>query len=299
MNNNNNQNLTSARTGGKAFTMLMCIYLLTSLVLQSILGLVFKTDSIWFLFFSGITPAIAITLILCLYNRGNFSQFKSDFMLNGTKAKYWIVILPLFLGMFFGLGFINGLIGEGIQALGGTLPQLKLPLTSVWEYLLMCLSYAVFPAVFEELFFRGLLLNSLKNTGETCAILSTALCFALYHCSLIQFVYQFIYGLILATIVYKTKSIIPSMALHFLNNFTVLSLEFFGVSVNLYYIWYIIFGLVILAVGIAFLVLPKGKRNQNKSVQEKGAKTKDFWFPFALFGAIVCAGMAILGVVAI
>lgn len=290
--NNENQNLTSARKGGIAFTLLMGVYLFLSLVLQVLIGLVFPQDSVWYYVLVGLIPAISVVVVIGYFYNGSFSHVKTDFLLCHADYKSWLIVLPLFLGMFFGLGFLNGIIGEGIEALGGTLPEIILPLNDFGEYLLLCVSYAIIPAIFEELFFRGLLLFSLKKVGKVCAIISTALCFALYHCSVIQFAYQFIYGVILATLVYKAKSIIPSMVLHFLNNFIVLTLEFFGVVINLYSLWFIIPGLLLLGLGAVAMIALK-----NKLQEKKSAKIKDFWLPYALFGSIVCVGFAVLTVV--
>ena len=84
--------------------------------------------------------------------------------------------------------------------------------------LVLVLVAAVLPAVFEELFFRGVLMRSLSRGGDLTAIIISALCFALCHGSLQNFVGPFAAGLIYGYMVYALGSVWPAVTAHFINN---------------------------------------------------------------------------------
>ena len=74
---------------------------------------------------------------------------------------------------------------------------------------------------FEEIFFRGVLYKVLRSyVNAPLTILLTALLFSSVHAGLYQGINIFALGLVLAYLVEKTGSIIPSIVLHFLINLT-------------------------------------------------------------------------------
>lgn len=89
-----------------------------------------------------------------------------------------------------------------------------------WGRLVTLLVGAILPAVGEELFFRGALQPLLiKATASNwLGIALTALLFALLHLSVIHFLAIFTYALLFGYVAHRTKSVYPSMLLHFLNN---------------------------------------------------------------------------------
>lgn len=81
------------------------------------------------------------------------------------------------------------------------------------------LAYAIFPAICEELFLRGLLQNEISKTaGAAAGIIVSSLAFALIHQELRYFLIYFVSGIILAVVSHITNSVIPSVILHTLNN---------------------------------------------------------------------------------
>lgn len=93
-------------------------------------------------------------------------------------------------------------------------------LTSVIGITLFTVQVAILPAIFEELLFRKAMLGMLSKYGNLLAILITSLCFGLMHQNITQGIFAFFMGIVLSFVTLKTKSIIPAMAIHFLNNFT-------------------------------------------------------------------------------
>lgn len=87
------------------------------------------------------------------------------------------------------------------------------------EIVLMVITVGVLPAFFEEILFRGLVLNRLqKVTSDTFAIFFSALMFGLIHGNVVQIPFAFLLGLYLGWMTVYTKSIIPAMLFHCLNN---------------------------------------------------------------------------------
>jgi membrane protease YdiL (CAAX protease family) len=81
------------------------------------------------------------------------------------------------------------------------------------------LSIVVAPAIFEELLFRGIILNGFLRIYKTRnAILLSALLFGLIHLNVSQFFGGFTAGLLLGWVYTKTGSIIYCVIMHAFNN---------------------------------------------------------------------------------
>lgn len=72
--------------------------------------------------------------------------------------------------------------------------------------------------IFEEIFYRRIILGSLRRYGDTFAIVISAILFGAMHGNFSQFFYAFTLGLIYGYIVVRSNSIIPAILLHALNN---------------------------------------------------------------------------------
>lgn len=91
---------------------------------------------------------------------------------------------------------------------------------------LVCL-IAVFPAISEELAFRGLMLPWMHAAvGERKALLYSSALFAALHLSYLSLPYLFLVGWVLGLARIRSRSLYPSIVLHFLHNYAVL--ELFG-----------------------------------------------------------------------
>lgn len=84
---------------------------------------------------------------------------------------------------------------------------------------LSVLGVSVVPAIAEEFVFRGVILNVFKPYGEKFAILASSLLFGLLHGNVEQFIFAFLLGLYFGYVAIKTKSILPTIIIHFFNNF--------------------------------------------------------------------------------
>lgn len=77
----------------------------------------------------------------------------------------------------------------------------------------------VMAPIFEEIVYRGIILDELllKYNWKKAVIIS-ALIFAVIHLNFVQLTDAFIAGIILGTVYCKTKSLMPCIMIHFLNN---------------------------------------------------------------------------------
>ena len=79
---------------------------------------------------------------------------------------------------------------------------------------------AFFPALFEELFFRGMIQTFFTKWWKKpiLAIIVTSIIFSLIHMSIYLFISRAILGFVLGLMFYKTRNIWVNTIAHFLNN---------------------------------------------------------------------------------
>ena len=90
---------------------------------------------------------------------------------------------------------------------------------SVGAFLLQVLLVAVLPAICEETTHRGLLLRGLSSMGMVKVVVLSSIFFGLMHMNITQFFYATVLGFIIALSVVISRSIVPGMIIHFMNNF--------------------------------------------------------------------------------
>lgn len=283
----------SAKNSGLAYSAMMIIYVILSFIGQGILSSFLATESFPYLFISSLFSVVALAIAVVLFK----DKTENIFYASGVKKFRPVYLIPtvmLSCGMFFGLGFVNGLIGTVIQNAGLKAGAVGLPLDGIGTFLLFSVTLAVFPAVVEEAFFRGVLVGGLCDVPVYVRAVTVGLFFALYHCSATQFAYQFVYGFFLTFITLKTGSAIPAMLAHFLNNFSVLLLTYINVSIDFYSVYAILPGLVLIAGAFVFLYFVKGKEDGKAKAISGKAALRDFVL-YGLLGAGICLLIMILG----
>ncbi len=87
------------------------------------------------------------------------------------------------------------------------------------SFVLGLLVLAVTPAICEEMFFRGYVFSALENKLKLAtAIILSALLFGVFHMSLAKLLSTAFLGGMIALVGHKTRSIMPGMVIHFMNN---------------------------------------------------------------------------------
>lgn len=282
------------KDGGIAYSAMICLYIFIVFIGQAVLNAIVKSQSTISIAISALFSPLAMLAVIAYYRifkRGNLTE------LTGVKKFNTVSLLPSILlatGMLFGLGFVNGIFINALKSLGCYVSEFVLAFNGVGDLVVYLIVLALVPAIVEEAFFRGLMLNALKGAKPIVAVICTSLCFALYHCSASQLVYQIIYGVGLALFATYAKSTIPCMVAHFINNAMVILLEYFNVQLDLMNIISIVFGIICLAVFMIIMV--KNLKKQHTVKQNDGTISK-FFVPFGLFGVIICSLMIILNLI--
>ncbi len=82
----------------------------------------------------------------------------------------------------------------------------------------LVLAYAILPAVCEELIFRGMLCAEFEGRGVACAIAVSSILFSMLHFNLLAMPVYLFAGVILALVLYATRSVFCAIIVHFLYN---------------------------------------------------------------------------------
>lgn len=168
----------------------------------------------------GVYPAVwifvsSILLLFCLLIRFKVQLTVTLFLKRPTV--YWLLFSTL-------LAFIFWLIEHYLSNLLS--PSRMVDNINRWRHdvsnynlLSVCLSSVLLAPVFEELYFRGLLLNTLlKKMSFRLSVLLSALLFALIHWSWPDFISLFLIGLIYGWMTIKSNSLYPALLAHIIHN---------------------------------------------------------------------------------
>jgi uncharacterized protein len=109
---------------------------------------------------------------------------------------------------------------ENLEKLYNDQVTLMSNLTNWGEFIIAVFIIAFFPALFEEMFFRGALQNTLQRWWKRpiAAIIVSSLIFSFIHFSIYFFLSRALLGIGLGWIFYKSRNIWVGTAVHFLNN---------------------------------------------------------------------------------
>lgn len=172
----------------------------------------------------------ALTATLCLFFRPATS---GPISLRFTGAKALAASVGIFAAtvavivlFYYCLGSIFGSmpsVARQIVSVGTDAGRLKGQPMAAW--IIAILRGCLLVPVFEEVFFRGLLLGWLrKHMREDLAVVAMSALFALEHGSFILAPYAFIFGISLGYVRLRTHSTLNTAVMHSLHNVMLLSL---------------------------------------------------------------------------
>jgi len=111
------------------------------------------------------------------------------------------------------------------QALSETLAHI-----GDYNYFYVILVIAVFPAVFEEMIARGIILSHFRHRSYIVASLMSGFFFGMMHLNINQFLYAFVLGFVFSLVVHLTGSIVCTMLMHFIINGVNVSFAYLATS---------------------------------------------------------------------
>lgn len=172
------------------------------------------------LFLTSIVSAVASSLItsllFCCFTRQKVSDLV---MTNHVKFNIFIPVICIGMAAAMVSNKASDILEQNFSIFGiQNTVNFSNEVSSGIEIFLYFISTAVVPAFAEELAFRGIVIGTLKKYGEAFAIITSAIMFGAMHRNITQIVFAFILGLIFGFIACKTKSIIPTIAIHCINN---------------------------------------------------------------------------------
>jgi len=206
---------------------------MVAMILVSAIFIPVDTESFWIQSVVRFVLALAFLLVFVVFRK---SLPRKDVILKVQPSNAIITILTslVCIAAFMLLQFaaIDLFVAMGYS------PSLETFTIDSWGMYLMCvLVIAVFPAVLEELIFRGVIFNELKKHGTILAIVASSAMFAAFHLTLVQFVYQFILGVVFALVYLRTGNIMHAILLHFVNNFFIITYTFIAGNDYMSYTW--------------------------------------------------------------
>ncbi len=166
--------------------------------------------------FTVISQSFMVGLALLMGKRKHVDVIRGGGMYLDSKQEYFLLVILCFFIAITVFAPLTDVI-EGIFFTPEQLTSMGLDGEGPLLYALYVL-IVVCPAIGEELLFRGVIANGLREYGKGKAVIISALAFTLMHTNPLQTVYQLFLGILLGLIYVETKSILPCMLLHGLNN---------------------------------------------------------------------------------
>ena len=185
-----------------------------------------ETDfvEIFVLFGECVTYFLTFVLPVVLFNKMNKYSQKEIYEPKESDKK-----TPLYATFLFGMGlagilcasYVNYFLVNMFSNYSEFSSKMlwNVELNEPYQIVFYIVSYAIIPALVEEILFRGTVCRSLRIYGKGTAVVISAVLFALMHTNVEQLLYTFVAGLFFGWIYVETKSVKLPILLHFLNNF--------------------------------------------------------------------------------
>jgi len=165
-----------------------------------------------------IASIISFGIVLWVGFRKTKRKFNEVFKFNGVSVFLWIAVIVFMIGFVIVISEVDNLLNY-ILPMPEMFRNIFETLMAEQIFIIAIISIGIIPAFTEELLFRGLILDGLKNNySKRKAIIISALLFGIIHLNPWQFCAAFIIGLVSAWICIETNSILLSIYIHFFNN---------------------------------------------------------------------------------
>ena len=170
-------------------------------------------DTDWYYIVLSTAPmyAFAMPLSLLLFRIGRSDPPPTRRM----SFPVWLGVLAICFTLMYAGNFIGIIVNTIISIFTGKpvindLAELTLQ-TPLWANLLFC---GILAPIFEEIFYRKLVIDRLRRYGDLAAILMSGLLFGLIHGNFSQFFYASFIGVVFGYIYLRTGKLRYTIALH-------------------------------------------------------------------------------------
>ncbi|MBR1988258.1 MAG: CPBP family intramembrane metalloprotease, partial [Clostridia bacterium] len=174
--------------------------------------------------FLSVSLQLGLLLVFFFLNRNKDNKITSTFSWKKLGLYSLISVVSFFL-----LSPIISCSEKVLNKLGLVSSGIEFDL-NIKNYFLSLIAMVLFPAICEELLFRGLIFKGMKQHGKNLSITLSAIAFSIFHMSIFQTIYPLLFGLLLGIIMYKENNIFYTITMHFINNFLSLTFMFLGID---------------------------------------------------------------------
>ncbi|MBQ7913029.1 MAG: CPBP family intramembrane metalloprotease [Clostridia bacterium] len=287
---------TRENSSGFAFSFAAMFMFGLSLIVSLVLrwsGFNAETDGTpdWYLYLSFALTPIALLLAAFWYFHRTKKSVLQTVKNQKCHWKYYLISLALQVGLF-SVSFLNTFFADFLERLGYAQPDVPIPSLDGFGIVGVLLVVALLPAIFEEIIFRGVVLDGAYAYGTAGAALLCGGLFALYHQNPVQTVYQFCWGTAFALMAIRAGSIFPTMIAHFVNNAVIIILQKCGVKnipMPVFIPVIIVSGLCLLGALGYLIFIDKNRLSEEEGDTLEQKKTKRGVFVLgATIGILIC-----------
>lgn len=291
---------TPAKASGIAFTLASVLPVGVSMIVLIIIQLaglethiaVSETEKIskdWYRYVGFLISPVAFAIVAAAYFAWLKKPIKETAKKQACHWKYYVIAIVMQIGLF-SLSLLNSKFVEFLERFGYKNTDIDLPNMDGARVIAVIFCVAVLPAIFEELIFRGILLDGLRSFGEVGAILICGGLFAIYHQNPIQTIYQFCCGAAFAWIALRAGSILPTVLSHFVNNAAIILLTKYGLDTFSPTVFWIVFGVSMLCLlgSLAYLIFFDRKKGEVRPNLKKNKAEMLRFAVCALAGVVIC-----------
>ena len=221
---------TPAKTSGLTFSLATVGIIVTSFLWMTILIIVGATQqegyaqTDWYLYVSYVLTPIVFALVAGGLLHWTKTPLKRAWEGQLCPPKYYLIAVLLQVGLF-SLSQINNLFLEFLGNFGYQQAPIQIPSMEGFGFISVLFVIGVLPAIFEEILFRGIVLDGAYAYGTAGAALLCGGLFALFHQNPVQTIYQFCWGAAFALMAIRAGSVFPTMLAHFINNAVIIILQ--------------------------------------------------------------------------
>lgn len=222
--NNANGQLIGEREGFTIFdSALACIvFIIMTNVFSFVLGLSgikLQSGTFVYYFVHALSELMfAVSAIILVYSRKKNVVVDTGMnnKING-KIVAWCFLISFV--SILGFGNLTNVFIEILTLLGYSSILGSIELNTFGQYIGMLVSSCLIAGFAEELLFRGVIQSGFKKWGIRISVIVSALIFMLMHGNAEQTVHQFIIGVVIGYVFYKTGNLWIGVLIHMFNNF--------------------------------------------------------------------------------
>jgi membrane protease YdiL (CAAX protease family) len=169
---------------------------------------------------------VILQLMIFLLPGAIWCKYKGDGYVKGLRMRLprpssFLIMLSATLLMISG-GLLLSVLFGGLESLSQNFSLYDTFISksngTIPSNLYLLIAYAVIPAICEEFIFRGILCREYEKGGVVRAVVFSALFFAMLHFNPINILTYLFSGVILALVLYATRSLFAAIITHLLYN---------------------------------------------------------------------------------